>query len=75
LLNVVNPHFPAPLVGCENEIANLVAKEIKFCLRGIDFKVNGELDFRGLMGDPSVRTYFQTINIEAIVKKTSPMSG
>jgi hypothetical protein len=32
--------------------------------------VDGELDSRGLMGDPSVRPYFQTINIEAIVKTT-----
>ncbi len=58
----------ASLVGCENAIANFVAKEIKFDLQGIDFKVDGELDSRGLMGDSRVRTYFETINIQAFVK-------
>lgn len=55
------------LAGCENAIANIVAKEMKFNLNGIDFKVQGTLDPRGLMGDASVKQYFETITIEAVV--------
>ncbi|EIJ80206.1 OsmC family protein [Bacillus methanolicus PB1] len=34
------------LIGCENIIANMVAKEINFDLQGIIFSVKGELDSR-----------------------------
>lgn len=60
----------ASLAGCENAIANFVAKEMKFDLQGIKFNVDGELDSEGMMGDPNVRAYFQTVNIEAIVETT-----
>ncbi|WNF37403.1 OsmC family protein [Bacillaceae bacterium IKA-2] len=53
------------LASCENVIANFVAKEINFDLQGIEYEVTGELDLRGLMGDSSVRTYFQWVKIEA----------
>ncbi|MEI5908059.1 OsmC family protein [Bacillus spongiae] len=55
------------LAGCENYIANIVAKEMKFNLNGINFKIEGALDPRGLMGDASVKQYFETIIIEAEV--------
>ncbi|EDL65556.1 OsmC family protein [Bacillus sp. SG-1] len=38
------------LAGCENAIANFVAKEINFDLQGIDFEVSGDIDPRGMMG-------------------------
>jgi putative redox protein len=53
------------LASCENIIANLVAKEIQFDLQGIEYEITGELDLRGLMGDTSVRTYFEWVKIEA----------
>ncbi len=56
------------LAGCENVIANFVAKELEFDLQGITFKVNGELDTRGLMGDPNVRPYFEKVTIHADVE-------
>ncbi|WP_059104392.1 OsmC family protein [Shouchella shacheensis] len=56
------------LAGCENVIANLVAKDIHFDLQGISFDIKGELDPRGLMGDPDVRPYFQKVSIEANVQ-------
>lgn len=62
----------ASLAGCENAIANFVAKEMKFDLQGIKFNVDGELDSEGMMGDPNVRAHFQTVNIEAIVETTEP---
>lgn len=58
------------LAGCENVTANFVAKELKFDLQGITFEINGEFDPRGFMGDPSVRTYFETITVNAKVQTT-----
>lgn len=58
------------LAGCENVIANLVAKEINFDLSGIEFDVKGLIDPRGLMGDKSVQPYFEKVTIEAKVKTT-----
>ncbi|MBM7701303.1 OsmC family protein [Metabacillus iocasae] len=56
------------LAGCENVIANMVAKEIQFDLQGIEFDIKGILDTRGLMGDKSVKPYFEKVTIEAKVK-------
>ncbi|GGF23722.1 hypothetical protein GCM10010954_23190 [Halobacillus andaensis] len=58
----------ASLAGCENVIANMVAKEIDFDLQGIDFNITAELDPRGLMGKADVQPYFNQVNIEAKVK-------
>ncbi|OEH92227.1 OsmC family protein [Bacillus solimangrovi] len=55
------------LAGCENVIANLVAKEINFDLKGIDFDIVGVLDPRGLMGDETVKPYFEKVTINAKV--------
>ncbi|MDZ5784454.1 OsmC family protein [Marinococcus luteus] len=57
----------ASLAGCENAIANFVAKEIDFDLQGIEFDVKGELDPNGMMGKGDVRPYFQTITVNAKV--------
>jgi putative redox protein len=56
------------LVGCENVIANMVAKEMKFDLNEIRFRAEGVLDARGSMGDPNVRPYFQKVKVHAEVK-------
>ncbi len=56
------------LAGCENAIANFVAKEIDFDLQGIDFEINGDIDPKGMMGDKSVRPYFQKITVNAKVQ-------
>lgn len=58
----------ASLAGCENVVANMAAKEMDFDLQGIDFRVTGELDPRGLMGDANVQPYFQQVAVEASVK-------
>lgn len=57
----------ASLAGCENVIANMVAKEMDFDLKSITFDIYGELDPRGLMGTADVRPYFQKVNINAKV--------
>ncbi|WP_349408465.1 OsmC family protein [Pseudalkalibacillus sp. SCS-8] len=56
------------LAGCENAIANFVAKEIDFDLQGIEFEINGDIDPKGMMGDESVRPYFQKITVNAKVQ-------
>lgn len=56
------------LAGCENAIANFVAKEIDFDLQGIEFSINGEIDPNGMMGKEGVRPYFQKITVDAKVK-------
>jgi putative redox protein len=56
------------LAGCENVVANMVAKEMEFDLQGIEFDIKGVLDPRGFMGDPNVRTYFEKVTIQAKVK-------
>ncbi|MED1204142.1 OsmC family protein [Heyndrickxia acidicola] len=58
------------LAGCENIIANMVAKDINFDLQGIEFDIRGELDTRGLMGEPNVRPYFEKVTVHAKVKTT-----
>lgn len=59
--------FLSSLAGCENVIANFVAKEIEFDLQGMEFDITGILDSRGLMGVPNVRPYFEKIKINAKV--------
>ncbi|GMA64225.1 OsmC family protein [Alicyclobacillus fastidiosus] len=55
------------LAGCEEVIAQLVAREMEFKLNGIQFDVQGTLDTKGLMGDPNVKPYFQKVRIRATV--------
>ncbi|WP_227394665.1 OsmC family protein [Jeotgalibacillus aurantiacus] len=57
----------ASLAGCENVIANMVAKEMDFSLDKIEFNIEAELDPRGLMGDPEVKPYFETVTVKATV--------
>lgn len=58
----------ASLAGCENVIANMVAKEMDFDLKGITFSIHAELDPRGMMGQADVRPYFQKVSIDAKVE-------
>ncbi|GEK57251.1 osmotically inducible protein C [Marinococcus halophilus] len=56
------------LAGCENAVANFVAKEMDFDLQGISFQVSGNIDSEGMMGNPDVRPYFQTVSVKAKVE-------
>jgi putative redox protein len=55
------------LAACENVTARFVAREMNFDLQDLTFKIKGQFDPRGFMGDPNVRPYFETITIEATV--------
>ncbi|RSK26531.1 OsmC family peroxiredoxin [Bacillus sp. HMF5848] len=58
------------LAACENVTARMVAREMNFDLKEITFNVTGEFNPKGFMGDPSVRPYFEKINVEASVTTT-----
>ncbi len=55
------------LAGCEEVIATMVAQEKGIKLNGIRFEIEGTLDFKGLMGDPAVKPYFQKVQVRATV--------
>ncbi|RKD24577.1 osmotically inducible protein C [Ammoniphilus oxalaticus] len=58
----------ASLLGCENVMAQIIAKEMNFDLQGISFEVDATLDTRGLMGDPNVDPKLQTVIVKAFLQ-------
>ncbi|ETI67784.1 OsmC family protein [Neobacillus vireti] len=64
--------FLSSLIACENVMAQLIAQEMKFDLQGISFNVEGSLDLAGLMGDLSVKPYFQQVTVKAVVETSEP---
>src|SRR5690625_840087 len=56
------------LTGCTNAVAHMAAKEIDFDLQELSIKASGEFDPRGFMGDPEVRSHFQTATLTVDVK-------
>ncbi|MFJ7728086.1 OsmC family protein [Neobacillus sp. NPDC097160] len=60
--------FLSSLIACENVMAQLISQEMKFDLQGISFDVEGDLDMAGLMGDPTVKPYFQHVKVKAVVE-------
>jgi uncharacterized OsmC-like protein len=60
--------FLSSLIACENVMAQLIAQEMKFDLQGISFNAEGSLDLAGLMGDLSVKPYFQQVTVKAVVE-------
>jgi putative redox protein len=56
------------LAACENVTARVVAREMNFDLQDLTFKIKGQFDPRGFMGDPNVRPYFENITVEVAVK-------
>ncbi|EKN64502.1 OsmC family protein [Neobacillus bataviensis LMG 21833] len=64
--------FLSSLIACENVMAQLIAQEMKFDLQGISFDVEGSLDLAGLMGDLTVKPYFQEVKVKAVVETSEP---
>lgn len=54
-------YVSAALNGCNAVMIPLIAKEKDFSFSGIDFDTQGFVDFRGLMGEEGVRTYFEKV--------------
>jgi len=61
----------AALVACENVMVQIISKEMKIIIDDISFKVEGELDLSGLMGNLEVKPYFEKVNVEAFIKTTA----
>jgi len=57
----------AALLGCENVMAQLIAKEMDFDLQGISFEVEGDLDPSGLMGNLDIKPYFEQVIVKAFI--------
>ncbi|MCD0497197.1 MULTISPECIES: OsmC family protein [Burkholderiales] len=58
------------LAACENITARLIAQEMEFDLQGIDFEITAELDPQGVMGDLNIRTYFEKVEVKAVLQTT-----
>lgn len=56
------------LAGCTNAVAHMVAKEMEFDLQELKIKAVGEFDPRGFMGDPNVRSHFETTTLDVDIK-------
>lgn len=67
-------HALAALASCEEVIAQLVAREMGIGVDGIDWDVQATLDPRGLMGDPVVRPFFQSVRVRARVATAADAS-
>ncbi|MGK7379735.1 OsmC family protein [Planococcus sp. 1R117A] len=54
------------LTGCTSVMIGLIAKEKNFSFQGVEFKNNGTIDARGMMGVEGVSPHFQSVGFEAI---------
>lgn len=59
------------LSGCMNVVLQMVAQEQGLGAVTAEFRVKGEIDPRGLMGDTSVPPYFQRVQVEVLVQGVS----
>lgn len=66
-----SPEYPNPLelllgslTGCMNVVLQMVAHEKGWQDVTANFRVRGELDPRGFMGDPTVSPYFHTLTLD-----------
>jgi len=59
-------YFFLSLAGCIATIARIAAKQKRINLRGMDVKVEGELDVEGLLGrNPDAKSGFRGITVRA----------
>lgn len=61
----------AALAACENVMAQIISKEMNIQIEDISFKVEGELDPSGLMGNLDVKPYFEKVKVEAFLKTSA----
>ncbi len=69
-----SPEKPNPLelllgslTGCMNVVLQMVAHEKGWAGVSARFRAHGELDPRGLMGDPAIPPYFHTVTLDVAV--------
>ncbi|KOP83800.1 OsmC family protein [Cytobacillus solani] len=61
----------AALAACENVMVQIISKEMNIQIEDISFKVEGELDPSGLMGNLDVKPYFEKVKVEAFLKTSA----
>lgn len=57
----------ASLIGCASVMIRLIARELDFSYNGARFELSGELDLRGLMGEPGVSPHFSNVTGRVLV--------
>ena len=57
----------AALSGCTSVMISLIAQEINFAFRDVEFSNTGYLDLRGLMGVDGVSPHFSKINFQVAI--------
>lgn len=60
------------LLGCESTMIAGVAQKMKFQFEDIQMEVAGDIDMRGIQGNPKVKPYFQNIRQVVKVKTSEP---
>ncbi|MBM6617656.1 OsmC family protein [Bacillus suaedaesalsae] len=63
------------LASCESITAFAAAKAMKLNIEELTFEVIGELDPRGMKGDPNVKTYFEKVEMTIKIKTTEPIEN
>lgn len=63
-------YVSAALNGCKAVMIPLIAKELNFSFSGISFETAGYVDFRGIMGEEGIRTYFQNVDFTVEIETT-----
>lgn len=61
-------YFLGALGACTSVIATMVAREQGFTYEDFEFGTEGQLDPRGFQGVEGVQTYYQTIEVNAVVE-------
>lgn len=60
------------LNGCVAVMIRLIAGEMSFQFEGVEFKADGTLDLRGLLGTAPVTRHFQGVDFEVRLKTQEP---
>ena len=61
-------YLVASLNGCNGVMIPLIAKELNFEFSELSFDTKGVVDLRGLMGQPDISTYFQSLTFSVNIK-------
>lgn len=65
-------YMMAAWAGCISVMLHVVAGEMNFKYEGVDLVADGDLDIRGLGGDPNVQPHFQALRLKVRIKTSEP---
>jgi len=61
-------YVTAALNGCKAVMIPLIAKELQFNFKSLDFETKGTVDLRGLMGEQGISSHFQTLVFKVFIE-------